>query len=153
MIRRVGVIGDLHAEDRRLVRVLDWLAGASVDAIVCTGDIADGRGCVDFSCALLEQARAIVVAGNHDRWLLQDRVRHVPEAHRLEALHERSVDYLSALPRSVELETVMGRLLLCHGVGDNDLGKVWPGTARSPIERSNELDAICSSFTSPRSRC
>lgn len=141
----MGVIGDLHAEDRRLVRVLDWLAGASVDAIVCTGDVADGRGCVDFSCASLEQSGAIVVAGNHDRWLLQDRVRHLPEAHRLDALHERSVEYLRALPRSVELETVMGRMLLCHGVGENDLGKVWPGTARSAIERSNELDTLIES--------
>jgi len=142
MIRRLGVIGDLHAEDQRLALVLDWLAGAGVDAIVCTGDIADGRGCVNLSCALLQQARVVVVAGNHDRWLLEDRVRHVPEAHCLAALDESSVAYLRNLPRSVELDTVAGRLLLCHGVGDNDLGKVWPGTSRSPIERSRQLDTL-----------
>jgi putative phosphoesterase len=142
MIRRLGVIGDLHAEDRRLARVFDWLAGAGVDAIVCTGDVADGRGCVDRSCRLLQEAGVVVVSGNHDRWLLQDRVRHVPDAHRLHALEERSIDFLRSLPRSAELETVAGRLLLCHGVGENDLGKVWPGTARSPIERSAELDAL-----------
>jgi len=145
MIRRLGVIGDLHAEDGRLARVLEWFAGTGVDAIVCTGDIADGRGCVDVSCQLLEQARVIVVSGNHDRWLLEDRVRHVPEAHRRAGLAERSLAYLRELPRSVELETVAGRLLLCHGVGDNDLAKVWPGTARSPIERSQELDVLLES--------
>jgi putative phosphoesterase len=145
MIRRLGVIGDLHAEDRRLDRVLDWLVGAGVDAIICTGDIADGRGCVDVTCRLLREARAIVVAGNHDRWLLQGRVRHVPEAHLREALAEVSIDYLSGLSRATELETVAGRLLLCHGVGENDLGKVWPGTPRSPIERSVELDALIGS--------
>jgi len=142
VIRRLGVIGDLHAEDGRLARVLDWLVGFGVDAVVCTGDIADGRGCVDASCSLLEQAGARVVAGNHDRWLLEDKVRHVPEAHRMAALTERSIAYLRALPRSLEIETVAGKLLLCHGVGENDLGKVWPGTARSRVERSGRLDNL-----------
>lgn len=144
-IRRLGVIGDLHAEDRRLGRVLDWMAGFGVDAVVCTGDIADGRGCVDVSCALLQQGGVLVVAGNHDRWLLEDRVRHVPEAHRIAEVAEQSAAYLRALPRSREIETVAGRLLLCHGVGDNDLGKVWPGTARSRVERSNALDVLLES--------
>jgi len=145
MIRRLGVIGDLHAEDRRLARVLDWLSGAGVDAIVCTGDVADGAGCIDNSCRLLQQAGVVVVAGNHDRWLLGNRVRHVPDAHNLAALGEGSVAYLQALPRTAEIETLNGRLLLCHGVGDNDLGKVWPGTPRSRIERSADFDALLAS--------
>jgi putative phosphoesterase len=145
MIRRLAVIGDLHAEDRRLAGVLEWLAGQSVDAIVCTGDIADGRGCVDLSCRLLQEAQVVAVAGNHDRWLLHDRVRHIPEAHRRDLLDDQSIAYLQALPRTAELRTVAGSLLLCHGVMHNDLGKVWPGTARSPIERSAELDEVIES--------
>jgi len=145
MIRRLAVLGDLHAEDRRLAGALEWLAGQRVDAIVCTGDIADGRGCVDVSCRLLHEARVVAVAGNHDRWLLQDRVRHIPEAHRRDQLHDQSIAYLQALPRTAELHTVAGRLLLCHGVAHNDLGKVWPGTERSPIERSAELDEVIES--------
>jgi len=142
MIRRIGVIGDLHAEDRRLGRVLEWLAGAGVDTIICTGDIADGRGCVDLSCRLLSEAQVACVAGNHDRWLLEDRVRHVADAHLRRNLSERSLAYLATLPRTQTLETTAGSLLLCHGVGSNDLGKIWPGTARSAIERSSELDAL-----------
>jgi predicted phosphodiesterase len=147
MIRRLGVIGDLHAEDRRLDCVLDWLAGAGVDAIICTGDIADGRGCVDLSCRLLSEAQVACVAGNHDRWLLEDRVRHVADAHRRHDLSEVSVDYLRALPRTLTVPTTAGPLLLCHGVGNNDLGKIWPGTARSAVERSAELDALLAAGT------
>ncbi|MBX3706290.1 MAG: metallophosphoesterase family protein [Pseudomonadales bacterium] len=142
MIRRLAVLGDLHAEDVRCARVLEWLAGIDVDGVICTGDVADGGGCVDASCDLLVDANVTTVAGNHDRWLLEDRVRHVPQAHQLSALAPRTIEYLAALPRTVELDTVAGKLLLCHGIGDNDLGKVWPGTARSRVERSPALDGL-----------
>ncbi len=36
----------------------------------------------------------------------------------------------------------MGPLLLCHGVLDNDLAKIWPGTDRLQAETSTELDAL-----------
>jgi predicted phosphodiesterase len=125
-----------------LDKVLDWLAAQNVDAIICTGDLADGRGCIDRTCMLLDEAGAIAVAGNHDRWLLQNRVRHLSDAHRLEAISDRTAEYLRALPPSVTLQTSAGALMLCHGVGDNDLAKIWPGTERSPIERSSRMDEI-----------
>ena len=34
------------------------------------------------------------------------------------------------------------RLLLCHGMGERDLEKAWPGTQNMPIERSQTLDDI-----------
>ena len=46
------------------------------------------------------------------------------------------------MPVTVEIETVAGTLLLCHGVSTNDLRKVWPGTERMPVERSAELDTL-----------
>ena len=142
LIRRLGVIGDLHGEHERLEVVLDWLTGQRLDALVCTGDIADGTGCINRSCALLRDAGVITVAGNHDRWLLQNRVRHVADAHRIEELDDANLVFMRALPRVQTLDTVAGRLLLCHGVADNDLAKVWPGTQRSRVERSAELDAL-----------
>ncbi|MFM8355129.1 MAG: metallophosphoesterase family protein [Gammaproteobacteria bacterium] len=144
-VRRLGVIGDLHAEHRRLGQVLDWFAGQRVDAIVCTGDVADGRGCIEESCRLLEAAGVHVVAGNHDRWLLQNKVRHVPDAHAREALSARALDFLHALPRTRALDTVAGRLLLCHGIAENDMAKIWPGSSRLPVERSECLDVIIAS--------
>ncbi len=142
MIRRLGVIGDLHGEHERLARVLEWFAGQQLDALVCTGDVADGRGCINESCYLLQQANVATVSGNHDRWLLEDRVRHVADAHSIDEVSDDNLAFLKSLPRSLSLETSRGRLLLCHGVADDDLGKVWPGTSRSRIERSDDLDAL-----------
>ena len=35
-----------------------------------------------------------------------------------------------------------GSVLLCHGVANNDLGKVWPGRKPEEVERSVELDGL-----------
>jgi predicted phosphodiesterase len=141
-VRRLGLIGDVHAEHRRLDAALAHLIGEGVDAMCCTGDVADGPGDVDACCNLLAAANVITVAGNHDRWLLADRMRNVPFAHRLSELQPCSRDYLAALPSTQTFETPLGAALLCHGVGENDMRKVWPGSARMPIERSPELDSL-----------
>lgn len=142
-VRRLGVLGDVHGEHERLEAALDWFAGQRLDAVICTGDVADGIGCINRCCALLQEAGVITVAGNHDRWLLDDRVRHVAAAHRLADVDVAHVDYLRALPQTHELHTVAGPLLLCHGVGRHDMAKVWPGT-RGPdsVRRSKTLDAL-----------
>ncbi len=141
-IRQLGVIGDLHSEDVRLRQALDFLSNEGTCDIICTGDIADGRGCVDTSIRLLKDHNVKTVKGNHDRWLLENKVRHVPNAHHRETISEASVTFLENLPTQIRLNTIAGSLLLCHGVGENDLRKVWPGTERMPVERSHELDKI-----------
>ena len=141
-VRRLGVIGDVHAEDARLEASLEALESAGVDLIVCTGDVVDGTGSPDRSVKLLRAANVLTVRGNHDRWLLEDRARHVPDAHLAASLAGHTQDYLHALPRELHVKTAGGPLLLCHGVGSADLRKVWPGSARMPPERSRELDAL-----------
>ena len=113
-----------------------------MDAIVCTGDIADGRGSLETSCRLLWQAGVHSVAGNHDRWLLQDRVRHVPDAHQRDTLSDESLQFLTHLPRQQVLESARGSVLLCHGIGDDDLGQVWPGTQSTSSRAHKGLDAL-----------
>ena len=135
----------MHAEHKRLGRILPWLKRQSVDAVACTGDVADGPGCLSSAAAALRDEEVLTVSGNHDRWLLQDRVRHVSNAHRLEQTCSTTIDYLSALPGTIEFETVAGKVLLCHGIGANDLGKAWPGTERSKPIHCEELDRIISS--------
>jgi predicted phosphodiesterase len=142
MIRRAGVIGDVHAEHERLDRALEFFAGQGVDVILCTGDLADGSGSVDVCCDLLRQSGAVTVAGNHDRWLLNDQVRHIDGAHQRSEISPESISYIESLSQTETLDTPDGELLLCHGVADNDLRKVWPGTERMPIERSHELDTL-----------
>jgi len=139
---RIGVIGDVHAEHGRLVETLAFLESRGVETIICTGDIVDGSGCPDTCVDLLLDHNVSVVRGNHDRWIVEDKARHIPDAHTLDALSERTADYLANLPGWIDIDTVAGRLLLCHGIVDNDLRKVWPGTQRMPIERSHELDDL-----------
>jgi predicted phosphodiesterase len=77
--RRVGFIGDIHAEDQLLERALDVLASRGVELVAATGDVADGPGSVDRCCSLLQSRGVVVVRGNHDlqnllrggyRWIL-----------------------------------------------------------------------------------
>lgn len=142
MINRLGIIGDLHGEHDRLADLLDWFGGQRVDALVCTGDIADGRGCVNRSCELLREGAVETVSGNHDRWLLQDRVRHLDNAHSRSELNDDNLEFMESLPCSRRLETAAGPLLLCHGIADNDLARVWPGRKPEEIRRSSALDDL-----------
>ena len=141
-IKKLGVIGDVHSEHHRLEATLAHLEGLDTDAIVCTGDIVDGIGCPNESIKLLDSASVFTVRGNHDRWILEDKARHITDAHSVTELSEESLSYLTSLPSQVTLDTIRGKLLLCHGVADDDLRKVWPGTERMAIERSHLLDKI-----------
>ena len=65
-LRRVGVIGDVHAEHERLAAALEWMHGQRLDAVICTGDVADGPGCVDACCRLLREADVATVRGIYE---------------------------------------------------------------------------------------
>jgi len=142
IVRRLGIIGDVHAEDGRLAQALAYLNKAQVDQTICTGDIVDGLGCPERSLRLLQKHQVKTVRGNHDRWLLEDRVRHVPNAHRREDLAADSLTYLAGLPAVTEIETQRGTLMLCHGMGNNDLQKIWPGSANMPMVQCSALDSL-----------
>lgn len=142
MLNKIGLIGDVHARDERLAAALQLLSDMDLDAIICTGDIMDGPGCPDTCISLLQAHGVKTVRGNHDRWVLEGKARHIPNAHHAEDLSEASLSYLESLPVQLEFETAMGSLLLCHGMAHNDLRKVWPGTERMPPERSRELDQL-----------
>ncbi len=146
-VRRIGLLGDVHAEDALLAHALAFLRTQDVDAIFCTGDLVDGEGCVDACVRLLQEHDTVCVRGNHDRWLLDNRVRNVPDAHRRETLSSQTVEFLESLPSQVEFQTPLGPGLLCHGVADDDLAKVWPGSKRMPAERNETLDEMLASNT------
>jgi putative phosphoesterase len=116
-LRRIGIIGDVHAEDAFLAATLDHLARERVEWITCVGDIVDGRGNVDRCVELLQAHNVPTVRGNHDRWLLDD-PRNIQA---LFALAEETRDYLAALPRNMRFETAAGELCLCHAIGDDDM--------------------------------
>ncbi|MEM7077688.1 MAG: metallophosphoesterase [Pseudomonadota bacterium] len=142
MYQRIGIIGDVHAQDDALEAALGFLQAEGVDVIICTGDVADGDGDIYRCIDLLRTHNVRTVRGNHDRWVLQGKARHVPNAHLREELTHDCLDYLAGLPQEITLPTPQGDLLLCHGMACNDLQKIWPGTARMPPERSGTLDRL-----------
>jgi predicted phosphodiesterase len=125
-VRRVGVIGDVHGEDRRLEGVLEFFVMREVDRVLVVGDLVDGYGDVARSLALLEDAGVDAVRGNHERWFLAGEARDLRLA-TLE-LPERAVTYLRALPTTRRYETSRGGLLLGHGVGEDDMSFLDPDT-------------------------
>lgn len=143
-VARIGLIGDVHAEHERLAAVLAFYESQAepLDAILCTGDIADGAGDIDACCRLLADHGVHTVRGNHDRWLLTDKSRHIAQAHQREDTAASTLAFLDALPTTVRFDTPLGQGMLCHGVGERDMAKIWPGNSRMPPERSDELDAL-----------
>ena len=123
---RLGLIGDVHAEDARLAATLDAFRKERVDFILCTGDVVDGQGDIDRTCTLLRESAAWVIRGNHDRWIREDTLRDLPHAHRMTNLAIESVTYLKSLPPTLFLDIPGGKLLLCHGVGESDMQRLTP---------------------------
>jgi predicted phosphodiesterase len=124
VIRRCAVIGDVHAEHERLATALAWATRADVDVITCTGDVVDGNGDASRCCELLLQHNVLCVSGNHDRWLFTGLLRDRPKATGLGSLSSEHLKFLKTLPAYRELDTPVGRMLLCHGIGASDLEKI-----------------------------
>ncbi len=134
---RLGVIGDIHAEDRRLERALRELDAAGAECCLSVGDIADGRGDLDRCVRLLEQSAVYAVRGNHDRWLMAGQMRGLEGA--TEHCEPRTLRYLGALSTTLEFPTVAGRALLCHGFGDDDMSKLLPDDGAYAVESNQAL--------------
>ena len=138
-LSRIGIIGDIHAEDRLLQAALEFLTISDLDLIMAVGDIADGPGSVDRCCQLLQQYRAAAVTGNHERWFLAGEARDLPDATSSDGVSSQARTFLASLPKTRDYETVTGRLLLCHGLGEYDMGGVWPGDHGYALESNMAL--------------
>lgn len=141
-LSRFGVVGDPHAEDQALQPCIDLLEAQQVDRILCVGDIADGPGDVEGCCRLLREHQVITVRGNHDRWLLAGQLRDLPDATDPRQVPALSRAFLEALPVTVKLETIHGPLLLCHGLGTNDMAQLRPDDEGYAIEANLELQEL-----------
>ncbi len=148
---RIGLIGDIHAEDRLLAAALAFLAGQGVEAILCTGDVVDGAedgagngvvGDVERCCRLLVEGGVEVVRGNHDRWFLTQPLRDFPGVTQARDVSPRVPEYLSALPATRLLSTAAGPLLLCHGVGDDDMATLKPYDVGYALEANEPLQRL-----------
>jgi predicted phosphodiesterase len=126
---RAGVIGDIHTEFETLAWALSVLSAEHVELALATGDVSDGpyhgEG-VNRACELLREAGVAAVLGNHDRWLLDNTMRDFPNATDLDEIDAAARGYLRDLPSTREVETPHGRLLLCHGLGPDDMATLYP---------------------------
>lgn len=138
----IGVIGDVHTEDKFLEKAIEFLKLHKVEAIFCVGDIADGLGDIDRCCDILMREKIIVVLGNHDRWLLKEEMRNLKEADRLNFLSDNSKQFLSSLPATYEFLTTKGLALLCHGLGKNDMARLTPHDYGYAIETNTDLQNL-----------
>jgi len=139
MLARVGILGDIHCEVARLRQCLALFQSANVDAVLAVGDIADGDGDLDETCALLKNAGVLAVAGNHERWLLAGQMRELPHATPRAALSAAARAYLAALPRTRRFESPRGPVLLCHGLGEDDMSSVKPDDHGYELESNRAL--------------
>ena len=140
---RLGLIGDVHAEDELLRITLDVFRKEHVDLVLCTGDLVDGLGDVDRACGMLRDAKAIVVRGNHDRWIRSDDMRTLPHAHTMTALAVETIGLLKELPATATIDLPAGgKLLLCHGVGANDMRRLMPDDQGYAISSNDDLLAV-----------
>jgi predicted phosphodiesterase len=142
VIRRVGLIGDVHGEASALEAALDELERDGVDALLCVGDIVDGVVDVDRCCRLLEARGVLGVAGNHERWLLEGTLRDLPDATPRNALSPQSLEFLRSLPKVREIETASGKLLLCHGLGHDDMNGLKPDDFGYQLEMNKALTRL-----------
>jgi len=126
MLRRVGVIGDVHCESETLGRVLAVLESMDLDAILCVGDLVDGPGDADATLHMLEDHGVQCVAGNHERWFLTGEQRNLDNA--THEVDQASRVFLESLPKIRRYATPNGTMLLSHGVGEDDEAWLRPDT-------------------------
>lgn len=142
ILHRAGVIGDIHCEDAVLDRVLRHFCSMDLDTILSVGDVTDGLGDVNRVCALLREHNVVTVAGNHDRWTLEEAMRALPNATPKDDLTNAHRAWLRQLPMTTTFQTPMGALLLCHGLGENDMAMVRPSHDGYAIEANLDLQSL-----------
>jgi predicted phosphodiesterase len=123
---RYGVIGDVHCEEKRLEESITTLLKAGAETLIQVGDIVDGRGSLERCVELLKVHDVHTIAGNHERWFLAGDMRSLPDA--TLQTDEASRSYLASLPPTRRFETSQGDLLVCHGVGEDDMVNLRPDT-------------------------
>ena len=141
-LKKIGVIGDVHAEDELLEKTIMKLKSLQVNEIFCTGDIVDGPGSAVRCISLLNEHNVKTVSGNHDRWLLKSEMRNLEDASLPEDLDGFSRQFLESLDAEYEFNINDIKILLCHGIGKNDMSKINPDDFGYAIEVNDELQEI-----------
>ena len=134
MTNQVGFIGDVHGSNIFLKLAIDELKTRNV-AMYCTGDVVGDLGDAHACISLLTANGIATVRGNHDEWLVRDKD---PAG----SLTRAEIEYLAALPSTIRIDTSLGPVLLCHGLGVNNMSKINPDDYGYAIEANDDLQKL-----------
>ncbi len=141
---KIGIIGDVHCEDLLLKKAIDFLIAKNSEIIICTGDIADGSGDFDKCVSILKHHDVMNIRGNHDNWFLANSMRSLSNATLMDNVKTCSIEYLKELPKTLSFQSSFGEVLLCHGLGENDMARLTPDDYGYAIDVNSDLQKIIS---------
>jgi predicted phosphodiesterase len=139
---RLLVIGDVHACDERLARLLAHVDALDVDAACCVGDVVTGPGDPNRCVAGLRDAGVVTTRGNHDRWLLEGVRTGIPDAHTRADLDPSAVSWLAACPAVVPVQDAGTRVILCHALPDDDMNRIGADDYGYALDVNDPLQAL-----------
>lgn len=123
---RLGLVSDIHASLRSLVRAFDILADHRVDRVACMGDIVHKGSDGEAVIRLLRDHWVLCVQGNHDA----NAVRRARDEGDPGGLSPSAIDWLAALPAERAYVWDGVRVCIAHaGPGGYD-DYVWPELPR-----------------------
>ncbi|MCX6650213.1 MAG: YfcE family phosphodiesterase [Methanomassiliicoccales archaeon] len=133
----VALISDVHGNAAALRAVLAHARDRGVSAILHAGD-AVGLPEPDLAIDMLRGADVMSVSGNMDRDALEARQRKTSADAQLgslvDAMKERSWDWIESLPKEVRLDICGRTLFMTHAAPDDEQDKLLPGTPESRLE-------------------
>lgn len=136
------MVGDIHCENKVLQLILQYFAELGLETVLAVGDIVDGVGDANEVCSLLVKHGVLTVAGNHDRWILAGSMRELPDATAMSGLRSDSRAWLAQLPKTRSFQTAKGPLLLCHGLGEDDMVMLRPSDDGYALQSNFALQAL-----------
>src|SRR5262249_10529093 len=142
ILHGVGGIGGIHTELELRDRELRHFRSLNVDTVVSVGGLTDGPGDVSKVCALVRGDNVYTVAGNHDRWTIEESMRTRPDSTPKDTLSAEHRSWLQQLPKTISFQTPLGALLLCHGLRENDMATVRPSHDGYAIEANLDLQNL-----------
>lgn len=116
---RVAVLSDVHGNALALDAVLADVAHQGVDATLCLGDHVSGPMDPAGVAERLMALDGLVIAGNHDRWVIEPREDSRGDVDQFAAsrLSQVQRDWLAALPATAVFNN---EIFLCHGTPVSD---------------------------------
>ena len=137
---KIGIISDIHSNITGLRMALDRLTKHDVQQILCAGDLVDVGPNGDEVVALIRAHNIPCARGNHDQDARAEqaalRKRNFALEHRAQIfLSDDTLDYVSALPRRLDLQFDEQRICLAHGAPWGNRDYIWPECDAELFER------------------